>query len=248
MAINDKSGDDSMARGPITAMPAYADATKAAIERLFDMHTRPTQTGCLQWTGPVTRVGKYTYPTFCFAGLGTTAHRWAYHLKLAPLGDGDQLLRRCPKADPLCVEPLHFELKRRAPKLIVKPDVKPAAEPASKTWPAPRPRKNTSRPSPALLQPPRPRTTHPSLTGAALSWEISNHGRGRAAELGFSINEVLLTAAYPEVSYVSGPGYPPGAMLHQRGDCAVAVLPSRRLVLTVLLRKTEQWTHGVDKR
>lgn len=222
-----------MARGPILAMPDLGSVHRVVTE-LFMADTRRTHTGCLQWLGPVTRVGERRYPFFTWQGHNTTAARWAWHLTVEPLKAGQQLLRTCDNE--LCVEPKHHEIKAKRERAAVRPVEEPV-ESSGVVYP--------EEPATPLSVPPA-RT--PGLTDRHLDFRLSHHARRRAQELGFAVNEVLLAAAEPEQSYVSAKRYGEDTYVHQRGDLAVAVHRPDRMVLTVLLRRQDEWTHGVDVR
>jgi len=83
---------------------------------------------------------------------------------------------------------------------------------------------------------------------ALWGWTVRPHAADRAAELGFTLGEVLRCAAEPGQTYCAGPGHPPAYRVHQLGDIAVVVDPGNREVVTVLLRITRRWEHGKDDR
>jgi hypothetical protein len=74
---------------------------------------------------------------------------------------------------------------------------------------------------------------------------FSVHARARMQELGFHETEVLQCVAAPEQTYAGDPAHPPGRRIYQRHDCAVVVDDSTRTVVTVLLRTTSWWQHGL---
>lgn len=78
-------------------------------------------------------------------------------------------------------------------------------------------------------------------------WTLCSHARKRAAELGFPLIELLRAAADPEQAYEQS-RYGPGRWMHQRGDVAVAVNRQTRTVITVVLRRQDNWVHGTDRR
>lgn len=78
-------------------------------------------------------------------------------------------------------------------------------------------------------------------------WTICRHARARASELGFALIDLLVAAAEPEQSYEQS-RYGPGRWMHQRGDVAVAVNRQTRTIITVVLRRPDQWSHGVHRR
>lgn len=77
---------------------------------------------------------------------------------------------------------------------------------------------------------------------------IGHHAESRAAELGFSHDDVLHCVWHPEQTYVAPPKHGPDRRIYQRGDIAVVVSETSRVVVTVLLRTRNSWTHGVDTR
>lgn len=77
-------------------------------------------------------------------------------------------------------------------------------------------------------------------------WRFSPHAVLRAQELGFSLRDLVECLAAPEVSYGTEDGRP--GRVFQRGDVSVVALPEIRYVITALLRRTEVWRHGVDRR
>jgi hypothetical protein len=83
---------------------------------------------------------------------------------------------------------------------------------------------------------------------ALWGWTVRPHAADRAAELGFTLGEVIRCAAEPDQTYGSGPGHPPAYRVHQLRDIAVVVDPGNREVVTVLLRTTRRWGHGTDGR
>lgn len=87
------------------------------------------------------------------------------------------------------------------------------------------------------------RTPRPSQ-----GWILTTHAEERAAELGFTVAEGLAAANDLGQTYCCGPQYTEGQRIHQREDVALVVDPDDDVVVTVLLRTTEEWTHGVDRR
>ena len=79
-------------------------------------------------------------------------------------------------------------------------------------------------------------------------WTIRPHAADRAAELGFTLGEILRCAVEPSQTYCAGPGHPPEYRVHQLDDVAIVVHPGKREVVTVLLRTTRRWEHGRDHR
>lgn len=72
-------------------------------------------------------------------------------------------------------------------------------------------------------------------------WHLSYHATQAAAVRGYSREEVLTTAADPEVQY-SQENYGAGRAICQRGRLAVAVHAPSKTVITVLHRLVEQWS------
>lgn len=81
---------------------------------------------------------------------------------------------------------------------------------------------------------------------ALWGWTVRQHAADRAAELGFTLGEVLRCAAEPNQTYGAGPGHPRTYRVHQLDGIAVVVEPGSREVVTVLLRITRRWEHGKD--
>jgi hypothetical protein len=79
-------------------------------------------------------------------------------------------------------------------------------------------------------------------------WTRRLHAADRAAELGFTLGEVLRCAAEPDQTYCVGPGHPPTYQVHQLDGIAVVVEPGSREAATMLLRITRRWEHGKDDR
>lgn len=77
---------------------------------------------------------------------------------------------------------------------------------------------------------------------------LSAHAQGRAAELGFSQDDVLRCVIRSDQTYCSHPSYGPDRRVYQRGAIAVVVHETSRIVVTVLLRTSDDWSHGVDSR
>jgi hypothetical protein len=70
------------------------------------------------------------------------------------------------------------------------------------------------------------------------------HAVERAAEQGFSHDEVLRTVASPEQTYTCpADRYGPNRRIYQRGRVAVVVNEQQRVVVTVLPRVQERWEH-----
>lgn len=220
-------------------MPVYSDAVMDIIERLFDDNVRKHQSGCALWTGRV----ENDYPMFSYGETSTGAARWAYHLKVAPLKAGQQILRTCER--PLCVNPDHYRLRENNPRLTsfttcTVEDCKVVVPRAGRCQAH---RTMTEAVVKGDKPKPKPPVRTPELTSAALSWQLTRHADERRKEFGLPVNEVLLVCAEPEQSYVSGPGYPSGSYIYQRGEWACAVIPRSRRVLTVLRRQSERWEH-----
>ena len=78
--------------------------------------------------------------------------------------------------------------------------------------------------------------------------ELSAHAAERADELGFSLAEVLSCVAAPEQTYVCPAHYGSNRRMYQRGQMAVVVHEPSRLIITVLLRQSDAWTHGRHTR
>jgi hypothetical protein len=74
-----------------------------------------------------------------------------------------------------------------------------------------------------------------------LGWRLTEHARSAARSRGFTVAEVLLTALDPEVTYTAY-DYGPDREVHQRGDVAVAVDRSSKVIVTVLWRHVDEWT------
>lgn len=230
-----------MARGPIEPMPAMG-ALEGIAKSLFMAATRREFSGCLKWLGATGKVGDRRYPTWRFRGNSRNAARWAWHLFREPIDKPDvQLIRTCETE--LCVEPTHFRIKQKAPKLAAAPA--PTTRHAEKTWTAGLRRPKPGRHVGKLKAVTPVRHDHVELRA---DWTVSLHARQRATELGFTLNDVYLAVEHPEVTYVSSDEYGKSAFIHQRGDCAVAVLRDRKVVQTVLLRRTDEWLHGRDRR
>ncbi|MFJ4680505.1 hypothetical protein [Kitasatospora sp. NPDC088783] len=89
-----------------------------------------------------------------------------------------------------------------------------------------------------------PPALRPAADGPA---RLTLHARGRAAELGFPVDEVLACASEPEVTYGGNQGNP-HERVHQRGSCAVVYNFATGSVVTVLLRTESDWEHGLHTR
>ncbi len=73
-----------------------------------------------------------------------------------------------------------------------------------------------------------------------LGWRVAAHARAAAIRRGFAMQDVLLAATAPELTY-SQENYGPGRAMHHRGDLAVAVHSPTRTVITVLLSSAAEW-------
>jgi hypothetical protein len=75
--------------------------------------------------------------------------------------------------------------------------------------------------------------------------ELSPHAVERAAEHGFSEDDVLLAVAAPEQTYTCpAEQYGPDRRMYQRAGIAVVVDERLRQVVTVLPRAQERWEHA----
>lgn len=73
------------------------------------------------------------------------------------------------------------------------------------------------------------------LSYGAQEWVLTPHAQERAKQRGYSLNEVLEAAEHPERAYDQlASKYGPGTRLHRRGECMVAVNPTRKVVISVL--------------
>ena len=77
---------------------------------------------------------------------------------------------------------------------------------------------------------------------------LSAHCKDRATELGYSLDDLLRCAIQPEQTYSCHPRYGPGRRMYQRGPVSLVVHEQTRTAITVLLRTTRTWSHGVDTR
>ncbi len=73
-----------------------------------------------------------------------------------------------------------------------------------------------------------------------LGWRVTGHARAAATRRGFAMQDVLLAAAAPELTY-SQENYGPGRAIHRRANIAVAVHAPTKTVITVLLNSAEEW-------
>jgi hypothetical protein len=79
--------------------------------------------------------------------------------------------------------------------------------------------------------------------------ELTPHAIERAAEHGFSEDDVLLAVAAPEQTYTCPADlYGPDRRMYQRARIAVVVDERLRHVVTVLPRVQEQWVHTSSDR
>ncbi len=79
--------------------------------------------------------------------------------------------------------------------------------------------------------------------------QLSPHAVGRAAEHGFSDDDILQAVASPEQSYTCPAAqYGPDRRMYQRGGVAVVVDERLRLVVTVLPRVRGRWEHAPAPR
>ena len=72
-------------------------------------------------------------------------------------------------------------------------------------------------------------------------WRLSHHAQIRLIEMDLEPAAVYEVLSDPEVRY-SQSRYGPDNELWQRGDLSVAVNARTGVVITVLWRRTEQWT------
>ena len=77
---------------------------------------------------------------------------------------------------------------------------------------------------------------------------LSHHALKRAAELGFHALDVFECVENPEQTYCCHPKYGPNRIMFQRRDCACVVDGVSAVVVTVLLRRSAPWVHGLDAR
>ncbi len=73
-----------------------------------------------------------------------------------------------------------------------------------------------------------------------VGWRVAGHAWAAASRRGFEMQDVLLAAAAPELTY-SQEDHGPGRAIHRRGNIAVAVHTPTRTVITVLLNSAEEW-------
>lgn len=72
-------------------------------------------------------------------------------------------------------------------------------------------------------------------------WSFTHHARKRMREMALTEKDVVLALIDPEVDYVSS-DYGEHRRMAQRGDLAVAYDEKDEKIITVLWRKTEEWT------
>lgn len=177
-----------------------------------------------------------------FRGRSTTAAKWAYELWIGPVMAGQLVFRVC--GDERCVAPGHLSAGRKAgvQALQVAPEPVVRAVP-EKTWGKPyvKPQKRVRKIKANGVE----GRTVINLTDKFLGWQITDHARSRAEELGFTMNDVLLAAGDPENVYET-PEHGPDNYVHQRGKLALGVVRGPRVIKTVLLRTERTWAHGVD--
>ena len=100
-----------------------------------------------------------------------------------------------------------------------------------------------ARPSPGLM--PKERAATPAVA-RPLAWRLTPHARSRAAEFGFTVEEVVACANEPTLAYDSdATRYGRDERVHKRGRVACIVRPSKKTVVTVLLPKIDKWEHGL---
>jgi hypothetical protein len=76
------------------------------------------------------------------------------------------------------------------------------------------------------------------LLRQSLGWRISPHARERAAQRGYTRQEVLCACVAPEVTHTSCRA---GLLVYKRGTVSVVVNPQAMAVVTVLHRSHEPW-------
>lgn len=88
-------------------------------------------------------------------------------------------------------------------------------------------------PAPTPIRPPRSKAE-----AIAAGWMLVPHAEQRAVERDFDVEELLLAAADPQRTHPQPhpEKYGERSRIHVRGDCAVAVDPVSKLVLTVMPR------------
>lgn len=79
------------------------------------------------------------------------------------------------------------------------------------------------------------------------TWKLTRHAREQIANRGFRLEDVAATCQLPEQRYTSY-DYGPNRWVYQRGHVALAVDPSTRTVITVLLRSYGSWTDDDARR
>ena len=78
--------------------------------------------------------------------------------------------------------------------------------------------------------------------------QLSGHAAASAAELGYSLDDVLRCLARPDQTYPCPESYGQGRRMYQRGDLALVVHHESGIVITVLPRTGRAWSHGTDDR
>lgn len=234
-----------MARGPILSSPDLGRLRGIARD-LFLENTRVVD-GHLRWRGTYNRNLDPPVPVWSFQGRTTTARKWAYELFVGPVEAGQLVFSVCN--DDRCVAPGHTSAGRKAALMPLDPDGLeiPEKKASEKTWGTPyvKPVKADRRIRAGGNDRRRSLREVANMTDKFLGWRITDHARGRAEELGFTINEVLLTAGDPENVYPT-PSHGEDEWIHQRGKLSLGVIHGSRVIKTVLLRTDRQWEHGRD--
>lgn len=83
-------------------------------------------------------------------------------------------------------------------------------------------------------------TTEAGLSDS-IGWRVTAHARDAATRRGFSLREVLLAVAAPDLTYPQE-NYGEGRALYRRGRVAVVVHAPSRTVITVLLNSADEWS------
>lgn len=79
------------------------------------------------------------------------------------------------------------------------------------------------------------------------NWSLSEHARQRILEYGVDPRKVLDTVLHFEVEYGGDPSkYDPATRIRQKGDLAVVVNADRMVIITVLMRRQENWGRKAD--
>lgn len=79
-----------------------------------------------------------------------------------------------------------------------------------------------------------------SVPSVINGWKLSGHARHTIAARAFDVRDVLQACENPEQSYTAY-NYGPDRWVYQRAHVAVVLSPVTRTVITVLLRRREQW-------